>query len=377
MKKAGKVIVFLVVAALLVLAVMRFMKKAEVAEEETRPTVAVGAPEIRDIINMTTAIGTIEPQEEVAVMPKMAGEITAVNFAVGDTVEEGQVLLTIHSDALDSLRIQVDSAKIAMNDAQTALSRTQALFSTGAVSQQQLESAQSAAKSTKLAYENAQTQLNLQTGYTEVKAPIGGVVETKNAEVHAQASPAASICTISGANGMRISFGVTESVMKHLNLGDEVQVEKGIHTVTGSLTEVGSKVSSVSGLYDCKASLSGAEEAGLTSGSRAKLSLVSDQVKQVMAVPMSAVSYNDGVPFVYCLEDHHAVKKDLVTGLFDSEWIEVKEGLSAGDRLILTWSNEIYSGAEVQTVEEAEAAAGAAGQEGGSGEAASEEAQSK
>ena len=147
MKKAGKWIVLLIVAALLVLIAMRFMKKKEVVEEETRPTVAVGLPETRDIINLTTAIGTIEPQEEVSVMPKMAGEITAVNFAVGDVVEEGQVLITIHSDALDSLRIQVDSAKIAMNDAQTALSRTEALFATGAVSQQQLESAQSAAKS--------------------------------------------------------------------------------------------------------------------------------------------------------------------------------------------------------------------------------------
>ena len=354
MKKAGKWIAFLIVAALLALIAVRFMKKKEVGQEETRPTVAVGHPENRDIINLSTAIGTIEPQEEVSVLPKMSGEITAVNFAVGDTVEEGQVLISIHSDALDSLQIQVDAAKMAMNDAQTALSRTEALFSTGAVSQQQLESAQSAAKSTKLSYQNAKTQLELQTGYTEVKAPISGVVETKNAEVHDQASPAAPICTISGANGMRIAFGVTESVMKHLNLGDEVEVEKGPHTVKGQLTEVGSKVSS-SGLFDCKAQLPGAEEAGFTSGSKAKLSLISDQVKKVMTVPLSAVSYSDGTPFVYCFEDGTAIKKDLVTGLFDESYIEVKEGLSADDQVILTWSNEIYNGAVVRTVEEAEA----------------------
>ena len=354
MKKAGKWIAFLIVAALLALIAVRFMKKKEVVQEETRPTVAVGHPENRDIINLSTAIGTIEPQEEVSVLPKMSGEITAVNFAVGDTVEEGQVLISIHSDALDSLQIQVDAAKIAMNDAQTALSRTEALFSTGAVSQQQLESAQSAAKSTKLSYQNAKTQLELQTGYTEVKAPISGGVETKNAEVHDQASPAAPICTISGANGMRIAFGVTESVMKHLNLGDEVEVEKGPHTVKGQLTEVGSKVSS-SGLFDCKAQLPGAEEAGFTSGSKAKLSLISDQVKKVMTVPLSAVSYSDGTPFVYCFEDGTAIKKDLVTGLFDESYIEVKEGLSADDQVILTWSNEIYNGAVVRTVEEAEA----------------------
>jgi len=51
------------------------------------------------------------------------------------------------------------------------------------------------------------------------------------------------------------------------------------------------------------------------------------------------------------------VKKDLVTGLFDETYIEVKEGLSSDSQVILTWSNEIYNGADVRTVEEAEGSA--------------------
>ena len=357
--KANRVIPTVIIIALAGLAVFRFVHKEAPVVEETRPTVSVVLPEKRDIVVLTEAIGTIEPQEEVDVLPKMQGEITAVNFAAGDRVEEGQVLITIHSDALDSLKIAVDSAKIQMNDAATALSRTQALFATGAVSQQQLESAQSAANSTKLAYQNAKKQLELQTGYTNVTAPISGVIETKNVNVHDQASPAMPVCTISGDGGMSVTFGVTESVRKHLNLADEVEVFKGQAELKGHVTEISEKVSATSGLYSCKANIPDTGDADLTSGSRAKVRLVSDRAKGVMTVPVAAVSYASGVPFVYCLEDHLAVKKDLATGLYDETYMEVTEGLADTDQVIVTWSNEIYNGAEVRTVEEAQAAAAA------------------
>ena len=345
-KRLIPVIVLLALAALIA---YRFLKKPEVVEEETRPTVTTEKPVRRDIVNTTEAIGTIEPQQEVDVLPKMSGTITAVNFALGDRVEEGQVLVTIHSDALDSLRIQVDAARIAMNDAQTALSRTQALFSTGAVSQQQLESAQSAAKNTKLSYESAQTQLNLQTSYTEVKAPIAGLVEMKNADEHGQANPGTAVCTISGDGGMSVSFGVTEQVLKNLKIGDKVEIEKNQNSYEGTLTEISEKVSAESGLYSCKATLSGVLSGGsaLTSGSKAKLTLVSDTAKKALTVPLRAIKYADGLPYVYVLKDGTAVKTDLVTGLFDKDVIEVVSGLSDTDDVIVTWSNEIYNGAEV------------------------------
>lgn len=358
-RKLKRGLIILVFAAVIALIVGRFLKKPQAVEEETRPTVATELPELRDIVNTTEAIGTLEPQQKADVLPRMAGEILSVSFAVGDRVEEGQTLITIRSDALDSLKIQVDSAKIAMDDAQTALQRTQALFSTGAVSQQQLESAQSAANSTRLAWKNAKTQLALQTGYTAVKAPIGGVVETKNVSEHDQANPAMPICTISGEGGMSIRFGVSEQVMRQLKLGDAIEIEKGPAKASGTVTEISERVSETSGLYNCKALLGTAQSAGdgslsdavFNSGSKAKLELVSDRAEQVLTVPLAAVNYADGIPYVYVLTEGKAVKRDLETGIYDREYIEVQSGLEATDEVIVSWSNEIYSGVEVMTGE--------------------------
>ena len=355
MKKGGKnLILILVVVLLAALIIFRLMHKEAAIEEETRPMVGTELPVEKDIVVKTEAIGTLEPEQEVSVMPKMAGEVTSVQFAVGDRVEQGQTLITIHSDALDSLKIAVDSAKIQMTDAQTALQRTQALAATGAVSQQQLEAAQSAAKSTKLAFENAETQLKLQTEYTTVTAPIAGVIETKNVSEHDQASPAMPICTINGGNGMSVTFGVTGHLHKSLKTGDTVEIVKDQEHLTGRVTEINDKVSAASGLFPCKASVSlpGSLSApALTNGERAKVILVSDHAEKAMTIPIASIFYADGVPYVYVLKENHAVRTDIETGLFDDTSMQVISGITAEDQVITTWSNEIFDGAEVRTAE--------------------------
>lgn len=379
MKKSGKIAIAVVIVAAGALIASRFLKKPAQVEEETRPTVSISHATNRTVTTTTEVIGTLEPAEEVEVMPKMNGEILSVNFEVGDRVQKDQILITIDSDALDSLRIQADSAKISMDDAQRALARTQALFTTGAVSQQDLESAQSAAGSTRLAYENAMTQLDLQKGYTEVKAPISGVIEAKNVDPHDQASVAASIATISGDSGTSITFGVPESVMRNLKTGDSVEIEKNSAELTGTVTEISSKISS-SGLYECKASVGAVQpeadgtvpSVDLSSGAKATVTVISDQAADALTVPLPAVSYNDGNPYVYVLEDHRAVKKNLTTGIYDTDYIVVTDGITPEDDLIVTWSKEIYDGAEVLTEEEAAAGTAGSAVKSGSADAAAE-----
>ena len=38
-------------------------------------------------------------------------------------------------------------------------------------------------------------------------------------------------------------------------------------------------------------------------------------------------------------------------GIYDSDYIEIKEGLNTSDKVISTWSNELYDGAEVMLSE--------------------------
>ena len=318
--------------------------KEEAPQYETRPTVAVQTPVTGDITLYTELTGTVEPVSRASVMPKISGEILEVNFQAGDTVQAGQVLCKIDSDALRTMELQMQSASVAADTAARELARLQPLFDGGFVSQPQFQQAQDAATSARLAYETAKTQYDLQMEYTTVTAPIGGVIESRGIELHDHVSPSAPICVISGGDQLQVNFGVTEKVMKNMNVGDALTVEKNGSTYEGNLTEIGAMVNA-SGLYDAKAAVS--QGASLTNGAKVKLTVVMDRAEGAMTVPVDAVNYDNGNAFVYCYEDGTAKKTMVEAGIYDSQNMEIISGLEADSQVIVTWSNELVDGQQV------------------------------
>ena len=91
-------------------------------KEETTQTSAVAVevenPTTGELTNDTTYIGTVEPQQQVYVIPKVSGTVTATYFEVGDTVKEGDVLFKIDDEAA---QLQMASAEASYNQAQAGV----------------------------------------------------------------------------------------------------------------------------------------------------------------------------------------------------------------------------------------------------------------
>lgn len=71
-----------------------------------------------DLVSTTRFVGRVEPGEWVYVLPKASGEVLATHFAVGDTVQKGDVLLEI--DPAD-VQLQVDIAQAAYRSAEASV----------------------------------------------------------------------------------------------------------------------------------------------------------------------------------------------------------------------------------------------------------------
>ena len=343
-----------IISAVMVLAaggilfrVMKGMEKP--VGYETRPAVSVETPEIGDIVLYTDLTGTVEPQSRAAVMPKIGGEVLEVYFQAGDQVQEGQALCRIDSDVLTSLRLQMESAKMAADKAARESARIEPLYAEGYVSQPAMEQVRDGAASARLAYESAKHQYDQQSEYTTVTASISGTVEARNVEPHDYVSPEKEICVISSGTQSMIKFGITEKIRYNLAVGDVVSIMKNGIDYSGRVTEVSSMVSPSNGLYDVKAVVARAQ--GLASGTKVKLTVVMDRAKGVITVPVDAVNYMGGQPFVYCYVDGRAEKTMIESGIYDSERMEVKSGLEPDNQVITSWSNELVDGAEVLWVE--------------------------
>ena len=347
-KKYGKIIAIILIALVVVTAAVigiRFIINSNHEIVDSRPVVRVAAPETRTVEVYTEQIGTVQPAESVNVLAMLAGEILEVNFNAGDKVKKGDVLLVINSDSLKSLEIQMNSAKIQNEDAQTALERTKVLFETGAVSQSALEQAQSGAEKAQLAYDAAKNQYDVQKKYSTITAPVSGTVEYKNAEVHSFAAQGSPVAVISGEGKTSVVFGVSEDSMKTVKPGDQVYVYKQGYEGYGNITEINTMIGQ-NGLFNVKAELDDPD--GLTTNARVIVNILKNRAEDAMTIPLSAVYHDGGESFVYVLKDDSTIAKTVFTsGIDDGEYIVVEDGLTKEDNVVYTWSRELYNGAEV------------------------------
>lgn len=349
MNKLGKIAIGIVaVGALGTLVFMRLNKKEEPIEAVPDPTVQVQNPLSGTITLSTDLTGTVEPADVVYVVNTGAGEVLEVYVNQGDVVEKDQKLYRIDNKSLDAARISMNTAKISLDDAQTNLNRMKVLYESGDISAQTYESTVNGVEMAKLQYESAKLNYNIQMDNTVVKAPIGGLLESFDVEVHDMMSTGNMAAIISGEGSKSISFAVTERVQKNLKVGDAVEVEKNGTKYTGTITEIGTMVDAATGLFKVKASLEEAD--ALATGTKVKLYVTSDKAENVMTVPVDCVNYSNGEAYVYTYDAAAGVahKVFIEDGLIDSEKIEVESGLSYDDQVIVTWSKELYEGAPVK-----------------------------
>lgn len=344
MKKSIKIAIgAVVIVAAGAFAVSSFLPSKEEREVVAPPVVKAEQPVSGDIELFRSLIGSVEPADQVYVIPKAAGEITAVYVKAGDYVEEGQLLCEVDTKQVEAAKLQLDSAEIQLKDAQTNLERMRVLYASGDISAQSFEQVESGVKGAQIAYDGAKLAYDNQVEFSSITATISGKIESSSMEVHGMATSSSPLCVIAGEGSKQIAFAVTEAVLDNVNEGDTIQVEKNGSEYTGTITEVNTMVDPATGLFKVKATVE--DHDTLASGSSVKLYITSDKETNVLTVPVDSVYYDNGEPYVYTYDNGTVHKVFIETGISDSEKMQVVSGVTEADFIITTWSPELYEGA--------------------------------
>lgn len=86
--------------------------------ETEKVNVEVQTPGSGEVTLDTDYIGSVSPEQQVYVVPLVSGTVTQVNYSVGDTVKEGDVLFKIDDEAA---QLQMDNAKATYSQAQAGV----------------------------------------------------------------------------------------------------------------------------------------------------------------------------------------------------------------------------------------------------------------
>ncbi|WP_077609840.1 efflux RND transporter periplasmic adaptor subunit [Clostridium sp. Marseille-P2415] len=346
---AGAVVVAAVLAGLILPKVLGGNKEELVAE--VPPTVTAEKPQIRSIELSNELIGTIEPDSIVYVTPLGSGEVTNIGVKTGDVVTAGQLLCVIDTKQVESSRITAETTRIAYEDAKKNLDRYSVLYAAGDVAEADYQSLVDKTETARLQYENAKIAYNLQLESSQVTSPIAGRVESLSISVHDMVSPQTTLCVISGEGGKAVTFYVSERIVGGLKAGDSIRVEKNGTDHTATITEVSTMVDDSSGLFKVKASIPSGDT--LATGTSVKLYVISQKAENVLTVPVDSVYYEGGNPFIYTYLDGTLKKNAVTVGLSDNDYMEVKDGITADDQVVTTWTSELYDGSKVTLATEA------------------------
>ena len=171
----------------------------------------------------------------------------------------------------------------------------------------------------------------------------GAVLATADGSVYSvdySDDAAAAVVTLSTDDKMSVTISVDESDILSLELGQTVTVSVpsvSEDSFAGTLTEI-NRTSSSSGTYSAVIEVEKVE--GMLSGMTASVSVRIEGVDDAILIPIEALHKTSDGAYVYTSYNEeyqeYGGKVDVVTGLENSTYVEIKSGLSVGDTVYYT-----------------------------------------
>lgn len=323
------------------------------AEVEAGTAVEVAAAAKGSVVDATVVRGNVVASEDVYVVPKAQGVVRSVNVSVGDYVSNGQSICQLDTvDLQTSLALvqsQYNTLYSAYQDAVKNMERMSALYAEGAVSLVQYEQAKSAVdqmglESARLQVQNIQDQIN----NCNVKSTVSGIV----AEVKVNPGDMAGtsyVARVVDIDKVKLTANVTENLVSCLQLGQELPVHieaAAAEPFTGRVTAIPVAANQTM-TYPVEITIDNPQHA-IMAGMFAEVDVVRDEVQDSLIIPKSAV---DSANTVYVVDGDIARAVTVVTGMSDSNNIEIVSGLNEGDLVVTAGAYLLEDGSKVRIVE--------------------------
>jgi RND family efflux transporter MFP subunit len=292
------------------------------------------------IPNMVELDGVVQAVNQGTVAAQTSGRIVGIYVDLNDLVKKDSVLLEIsaiqQSASLDAANAQLTSAVARNREVQAQVNRYRLLFPKGAISREQMESADASAKSSAAEVKAAQaavTQAKDSLGYTSVKAPYDGVVTQRFVELGETVAPGTPLFSGYGLKQLRVETHIPQRYQTKVNSVDQFQVKA---------SDGGSFYPTQYSLFSYADPQSHTFTIRLDLPEKAHHLLPGMWVKtdfnygsrQALIVPKESVIRRGELSAVYRWVDDHSVLNPIRLGQDFGSYVEVLSGLELGDEIV-------------------------------------------
>ena len=344
----------------------------------TAETFATVSVESRDLLRQSTQPATAEPFHVAEFGSMVTGFVEGVTADIGDRVTAGQALARIAVPDLEQLlrsqeaearRVATDinAAQARLNATKAETDRVLALVKSGTVTskagdeaRERLDAAQAdleAAQAHLAAAEARTAETQAMLDYATMKAPFDGVVIGRSVDP-GDLVTAAGKAGASGQPLFRVARVDTLRVVTFLPERDAVLADTGdpVTIVFDALPgrRVEAKLSRLASTLDNETQRMRVEidlpnpDGSLVAGLFGRATITLEEKANALVIPPTALRLTADGPMVYVVEDGRVRHQAVKIGMDDGGFLEIAEGLEAGDQVIVGSIDRLDDGAEVQ-----------------------------
>lgn len=315
-------------------------------ESAERPAVAVetAAATLRPISASYQATAALEAPNEAQAVSKTSGVLLRLLVEEGDSVKAGQVLAKIDPERP---RLEVRRAEALLRKLEAELARSKELYERKLVAADVYEKIRYDVDTQRAIYDMAKLELS----YTDIVAPISGVIAQRSAKVGNLIQLNSSLFRIVDTSRLEATLNVPEREIATMRAGAPVSMQvdalPGV-AFEGRIDRISPVVDAGSGTFRVVCEFS--PDARLRPGMFGRIGVVFDQRQGVLTVPRIALLEGDGEAAVYRVQDGKAVRTLVQVGYLSGDVAEIRSGLSEGDRVVTTGKVALRDGAPVEVV---------------------------
>lgn len=351
-------------------------------------------------INRTVElVGTLEGKQEVTVSSEVAARVSVIHVDLGDLVQQGQAIVELDPaefrlavDRQQSALLQVlaqlgvlndtdplpepsqtsivRKASADLADAKSSFERTKALLAKSLETKAAYDSAEARYQAAQANYTAAQDQVRNLLAQVEnlraqlalakkkladciIRAPFTGSVKARLVEIGQYVREQTALMTITTLNPLKLLTSVPEQWFPYVSRGApmELTVEAYANKFPCKVTRVSRAIDPQSRTFTIEALVDNSH-GKLRPGLFARAVLTTSRIDSIFRVPAGAVISYYGVQKIYVVENGLIQERVVKLGDRSGDFIEITQGLNAGDRIATSELTRIQQGSHVQVQEE-------------------------
>lgn len=309
-------------------------EKAKAAGVEAE---AIHAGSFRNVIHTSGQVLAAQGEEATVVAASSGVVSFSRKVAEGMQVGKGTELLSVSAAHIQD-GDPVQKAKVAYEKAKEEYERAQKLVSSQIVSQKDFAALREAYENARLTYEALKPSKSGKG--VSVKSPIGGFIKTCLVKEGDYVTVGQPLMTVTQTRRLVLKAEVSERYYAQLSQVTSANFQTPYNNKVYSLESLGGKLlsfgkSSGDTSYYVPVTFEFDNRGDMVPGSFVEVYLLSGERNGVLSLPLSALTEEQGVYFVYLKLDEECYKKQEVKlGTSDGSRVEILSGVKDGDTVV-------------------------------------------